>query len=289
MVTSTALEIKTAKEHTVAAVKFSASNFTNQLIVISSATGVLQKYYANFAKFFAEKGFIVYTFDYYGIGQSSATTSALKKNTCNLKSWGQNDQAAVVAFAKTAHPNASLTLITHSIGGQLVGFNPNYKLIDKVIMVASQTGYWQSFHGFNKLKMWCFWFVLIPLLTPLFGYFPAKKFGLFENLPKHMAYEWASWGRKKNYMMHFHTPNDYFFEALHIPFLVLSFSNDAYAPKNTVDWLAKQYKNATINRVHHTPKEGEKQPKHFGFFKARFKNLFWHQTLSYILNSTYNG
>lgn len=280
------IEIQTRKGHQLSSVKFSSINSINQIIVISSATGVLQRYYTKFAQFFAEKGFIVYTFDYHGIGKSGKSTAALKKDTITLKEWGQNDQAAVVDFAKNENSDASLTLITHSVGGQLLGFNSNYELIDKVILVASQTGYWKDFQGPHALKMLLFWYVLIPILTPIFGYFPSKKMGLFENLPKQMVYEWASWGKEKKYMMHFYNNKEYFFDALKVPMLALSFSKDNFAPKNTVDWLANQYKNTQLKRIHHSPKKGEKHVGHFGFFKSSFKDPFWEQASQWILTNT---
>ena len=164
------------------------------------------------------------------------------------------------------------------MGGQLLGFNTSYKLIDKVILIASQTGYWAAFKSLNKLKMLSFWYVLIPLLTPIYGYFPSKKMGLFENLPRQMVKEWASWGKRKNYMMYYHNKTEYFFDALNLPMLALSFSKDNFAPKNAVDWLANEYKNAQVNRIHHSPKKGENHVRHFGFFKSSFKEPFWEQT-----------
>lgn len=278
------LAILTEKEYSVSATKFFSKNDNGHTIIISSATGVLQKYYAKFASFFAIQGFTVYTFDYKGIGKSITSTKELKSYLGNLKSWGRNDQSAIVAFAAKENSEAKITLITHSIGGQLLGFNTNNHLIDQAVLVASQSGYWKYFNGIHLLKMWLFWYILIPFLTPIFGYFPSKKMGLFENLPKNMAYEWAEWGKKKEYMMHFHNAEDYFFDALKIPILSLSFSRDSFAPKKTVDWLTSQYKNAQIKRVHHIPENGENHVKHFGFFRPSFKDTLWQQTLQWVLN-----
>lgn len=281
------IAIQTNQGHQLGAVKFSSEQQTDNIVVISSATGVLQKYYSKYAQFFASQGFTVYTFDYHGIGSSGSQPGALKTNVSSLRSWGSEDQAAVIEFAKNENPNAKLTLITHSLGGQLLGFNPNYAMIDQAILVASQSGYWKYFKGFHRAKMWLFWFVLIPCLTPFFGYFPAKKLGLFENLPKRAVYEWASWGKRKEYLMHFRNDQDYFFDKIEIPLLVLSFSKDTFAPKTTVDWLAKQFTNADLERVHHTPKKGEAHVKHFGYFKSIFKEQFWQQSMNWILKKEY--
>ena len=277
-------KIQTANDSIVAVSKFFVQNDSKHSIVISSATGVLQKYYSKFARYCASHGVVVYTFDYSGIGKSISSTEELKKHQGNLKNWGQQDQAAVVALAKKENLNKSLTLITHSIGGQILGFNPNHHLIDKVLMIGSQGGYWNNFKGFHKIKMWLFWYAIIPLSTPFFGYFPAKKIGLFESLPKNVVYEWATWGKKKKYMMHFKN-EEYLFDKIQIPILLWSFPSDSFAPKQAVDWLAKQYKNAEITRMHY-PEEKQNQPKHFGFFKPEFKELLWEQNLNWILDNT---
>ncbi|MBM1106250.1 alpha/beta hydrolase [Aurantibacter crassamenti] len=280
------LNIPTLKGHSIALCQFIPEKSIDKTLVISSATGVLQKYYSRFATFFSEQGFTVYTFDYYGIGKSDSSTKSLKQNSFNLKSWGKNDQAAVVLHAKNQNKNAELILITHSIGGQIMGFNPNYHCIDKIIMVASQSGYWKYFSGIHLPKMYLLWNLIIPVLTPIFGYFPAKHLGLFENLPKNMVYEWAKWGRQKDYMMHFHNADEYYFDKIKSPLLALSFTDDNYAPKNTVDWLTKQYSNAKSERIHFEKAINSDMVKHFGFFKNKFKIPLWEMTLKWILDGT---
>ena len=277
------ISIPTAKGHSILATRFSDSESIHKTIIISSATGVLHEYYKKFASHFASIGYIVFTFDYSGIGKSGWEIQNLKSNTTDLKSWGSIDQAAVVSCAKNQYPDYELTILTHSIGGQLLGFNPNNELIDKIVLVASQTGYWKYFKGLHCPKMWLLWHVVIPGLTPLFGYFPAKTLGLFENLPKNMVYEWAKWGRKKEYLMHFHNNQDYFFDTIRAPLLSLSFPEDHFAPKATVDWLTNQYKNAKVQREHYIPSNDKlHRLKHFGFFREEFKDTLWKKTEEWI-------
>ncbi len=278
------ISIPTPNGYSLSAYRFSPKNDIGQTLVISSATGVLQKYYAKFATFFTDHGFTVYTFDYQGIGRSSGDASQLKKLSVDLKSWGQNDQASVVAYAKKEKPEAVITLVTHSVGGQLLGFNPNHHLLNKVVMVASQGGYWKDFKGIHLPKMWLLWHVIIPSLTPLFGFFPSKKLGLFENLPKNMVYQWAEWGKKKEYMMHFYDKGDHYFDAVKVPILSWSFAQDSFAPKKTVDWMTDQYRNALLERIHYISENRTEQVKHFGFFKPLFKEPLWKKTLQWILN-----
>lgn len=280
------ISITTENGHSLAATKFSDSENIQKTIIISSATGVLQGYYRKFASHFASLGYTVFTFDYYGIGKSGGQVEELKNNTTDLKSWGSSDQAAIVAYAKNQKPDSELTLITHSVGGQLLGFNPNYKLINKIVLVASQTGYWKYFKGWNYPKMWLLWYFIIPILTPIFGYFPAKVLGLFENLPKNMVYEWAKWGREKEYLMHFYYEQEYFFDKIRVPLLSFSFPKDNFAPKTTVDWLTDQYKSAKVQREHYIPsKQKLHKLKHFGFFREEFKDTLWKKTEEWIQQS----
>lgn len=277
------ISITTEKGHSLSATKFSGTKSNQQTIVISSATGVLQGYYGKFASYFASLGFTVYTFDYHGIGKSGAEIKLLKKNSSDLKSWGSIDQAAILAHAKKHRPDDRLILITHSVGGQILGFNPNCELLDKVVLVASQTGYWRYFKGWHYPKMWLLWYVIIPFLTPIFGYFPSKRLGLFENLPKQMVYEWSKWGKQREYMMHFHNDREYFFDRLEVPLLSWSFPGDHFAPKETVDWLTRQYRNAKVERIHYLPSKNHRNKlKHFGFFRVAFKETLWKKTEEWI-------
>ena len=282
-------KIPTADGHSLTVSKFHSKKAINQVLVITSATGVLQKYYARFAHFFALKGLVVYTFDYHGIGKSSGSEADIKSNTSTIISWGRNDLATVVAVAKNENPTAKLTLVGHSLGGQLLGFNTNYNMVDKVVLVACQTGYWKYFDSIHKIKMLFFWYVMIPVLTPIFGYFPAKKLGLFENLPKPMVYQWSRWGKKPDYFMQYYDNENFFFDKLEIPLLALSFSQDSFAPKPAVDWLAAQYKNARIKRVHHQAKKEERHVGHFGFFKSWAQEPYWEQCLNYIQHGKYEA
>jgi len=278
-------EIPTRAGHALTGTLFIPENPIGQSLLISSATGMLRRFYHAFSKHFASKGYTVLTFDYWGIGDSGGTPRALKGNRFDLAHWGSNDQAGAVRFLKSVTPEDSLSLVTHSIGGQICGFNPEHQEIDRILMVASQTGYWGLFEDWHKYKMWFFWHVMIPWTTPLFGYFPAGHLGLFENLPRGMAYQWRRWGKRPEYMMAFRNP-DYLFDHLKMPILSLSFPGDDLAPPRTVDWLAHQYPNAEVRRVHYT-QEG-KNPGHFGYFRPRFEKTLWSYTHQWITKGTWD-
>ncbi|WP_055442795.1 serine aminopeptidase domain-containing protein [Lacinutrix himadriensis] len=270
--------LKTTSGHTISVTIFSPEKSNNKSIVISSATGVLQKFYAKFAVHFSYLGFTVYTFDYFGIGASN--TKHIKHNTATVNTWAL-DQAAVLKFAKEEQVQHKIILLTHSIGGQLIGLNPEIHLADSIITIASQSGYWKHFKGIPKYRLIAFWYVLIPIITPLFGYFPAKKIGLFENLPKHVVYQWRKWGTHPEYM--FGEFNDLQFSNIKCNVLSLSFPRDSYASKASADWLASKFTNTKVDRRHLIPEDLHiEDVQHFGFFREKFKDSLWQLTENWI-------
>jgi len=278
------IEIEPNNKHSIFATHFIPKLPNSKSIVISSATGVLQSYYSKFATYFCSLGFTVYTFDYSGIGLSHSKD--IKNNTSNLYDWAAN-QASVLQYAKTQNPEYKTILITHSIGGQLIAFNKKNELADTIITVASQSGYWNLFNGFHKIKMLLFWNVIIPVTTPIFGYFPAKKMKLFENLPKHVTYQWRHWGNKKDYFLANTKESDLFLNTITCNVLILSFPKDAFAPKQTVDWLAKHFVNAKVDRRHINPEDlNIPNIGHFGFFRERFETSLWQLTHEWINKHT---
>ena len=277
------IDLETYSKHSISVTKYNPETSNLRSIVISSATGVLQHYYSKFAQHFSVLGYTVYTFDYFGIGASNS--EKIKENNVNLSDWAK-DQASVLNLAKESNPNYKITLLTHSIGGQLIGLNSKILLADSIITVASQTGYWKYFKGYNRLRMLSFWYVLIPVATPLFGFFPAKKLGLFENIPKNVVYQWRRWGIHPQYLFsEFETLH---FESVKGNVLSLSFPRDSYAPKQAVDWLSNQFKNAQVERKHIIPEKlNIEDVKHFGFFRSKFKGSLWKSTDEWIKKNTF--
>jgi len=271
------------RKHPLAYTKFIPETTVKKTLLISSATGVPQEFYRKFAAYFAENSIAAYTFDYSGIGRSGSSKGDLKSHRGGVKGWGSIDQMKMVELRLKEYPNLKINLVTHSIGGQILGFNTLNDKFDKVVMAASQNAAWHNYKGFPRVKIYLFFNFFIPLLTPLFGYYPGSKIGIFENLPGSMAMEWYKWGQKKDYLMHFNQENDHYFQQLRANVRSYSFANDWLASKKGVDWLSQQFGNANIERIHYEGKVKGQEPKHFGFFKENFKTVFWKPTVEWLL------
>lgn len=248
-------------------------------IVICPATGVLSFFYHNIARYLATQGFCVYTFDYRGIGLPKG--QSLKGFEANLSDWAVDIQT-VGFFAKEQNENVPLFALAHSIGGQLLALaneTPNW---DGILTVASQSGYRKHFEGIHRIKIGFFLEVALPFFAKTLGYFPAKRLGMFENLPKGVALQWNSWSKQSAYMkVEF---NDSFFEKITCKIKAYSLADDVgLAPQSAVDWLHQQYTNARVERVHINPKDlGLEKIGHFNFFRSYMKDILWKDVNSFF-------
>ena len=249
------------------------------VVLINSATGVKQGYYSDFARFIADQGFRVYTYDYRGIGNSSPDT--LIGFDATMHQWGTLDYHAVLKQLFETYPDSKFTVIGHSVGGQIIGMSPLSENVDNIITIAAQTPYWRNFN--SQSKLFTFWYVMIPFFTRLFGYFPAAKLGLFENLPAGVALQWSRWAKSKAYVFDELPYMKERFRSLHQPALMISFSDDEYAPKGSVTNLMSFFKNLKWNHWHFKPRD-LKQEKigHFGFFRRKQASACWSDIAQWI-------
>lgn len=251
------------------------------VLVIASATGVRQSYYKKFAQFISSQNITVITFDYCGIGLS--LKKPIKELTHTAADWGTKDLNSIINYTIINFPAHTKKLLGHSIGGQLVGLSELSSKVDKVILVAAQSGYWKLWNGIGKIKMWTNWHILFPLLIKFFGYMPSKRISGMENLPKNVAKQWKNWGKKSNYLLSEIPIEQTVFDKLEIELTAFSIEYDQFAPKKAVEWMTDRFSQARIKSVYLKPKDyGTSKIGHFGIFKDKFKDNLWQLLLREI-------
>lgn len=167
-------------------------------IMIAPATGIKQQFYFSFAKYLAEKGYAVLTFDNRGIGQS--INGSLNDGNPTLVNWGKLDMTAVLEVLKSKFPNKEYHLIGHSAGGQLVGLMKNAKDLKSMFNFACSSG---SVHYATFPFRWKSRFFLnffIPASNFLFGHTKSQWVGMGEPLPKGVSSQWSRWCNGKGYV-----------------------------------------------------------------------------------------
>ena len=117
-----------------------------------------------------------------------------------VEQWGAVDQASMIEHLARLRPGASLGLVGHSFGGQVLGLADNISGVDAAVLICSQSGHWRHWPlGRRRLRMLALWWLLIPGLTAATGRFPGSWIGT-ANLPASIARSWARWGRSRHYV-----------------------------------------------------------------------------------------
>lgn len=279
-VTNETIEARDGQE-LAAAIYVPKDGDVERVVIVSAATGVKQAFYEPYARFLAGSGCAVLTFDYRGIGKS--LKGKLSDTDATIRDWGQKDYPAVVDFAKKKFPDKKLHIVGHSVGGQAVGMLENVEKIDSVITVASQHGYHRLYPLKQSLVFGLLWWIVMPFLSILLGYFPSRKFGIGENLPKGVGLEWARFCRSKHYMTEPDgTPIRTGFAKYEGPVRAYSFEDDDRAPENCVRAIHAYFEKTKVDHRHVDPKEVGGRVGHVGFFLAKFKDSLWRESLEWL-------
>lgn len=264
--------VVTADGHHLASTRFAPQGACKANVLITGAMGVRQDYYAPFAESLAAQGFAVTTFDYRGMGFSRR--GSLRGFDTDIITWAEQDVDAMIAAARVQ--DAPLYLVSHSLGGQILGLVPRRHEVDAMFTVASGTGYYKH-NTVMPLKLRMLWYVAMPLYTRIFGYFPGKKLRKVGDLPRGVALQWTRWCRHPEYIVdELGQPMREGHANIRIPIFGLSFDDDEYIPKVAIDQLHGFYRAARVERRHVEPKEvGARRIGHFGFFKPQYRDSLW--------------
>lgn len=245
-------------------------------VLIMPATGVRQSYYARFATYLAERGFTVLTFDYRGIGRSRLTP--VRRIAARMQDWALLDAAAAFNFLG----DRRLLVVGHSFGGQALGLLPAPERIGAALLVGSQSGYWKNWSWLGRAWMWPATHVGLPGVAKLFGYFPGSRLGFGEDLPGGVALQWASWCRHPRYLVGA-LGVEQAYARVRAPLRAYAISDDAFAPLAAVEALGELYPNAMWETRRLAPREvGVKSLGHFGFFRERFRDSLWRETVDWL-------
>jgi predicted alpha/beta hydrolase len=244
-------------------------------VLIVPAMGVEQQYYAPFAHWLAEQGYFAVTFDYRGVGRSRH--GSLRSLTADVLTWAQTDAASLVDWTAEHSAGKPLLWVGHSLGGQILGLLPNAGRVSAMSTVAAGSGYWRDYTPGLKRIAPLLWYLLVPTLVPLFGYFPGQKLNMIGNVPAGVMRQWRSWCLNPDYLFGVEDPQwRVTYAALRQPILSLSFTDDEYMSARNTDSLHSFYAGAprTMRRV--MPDEiGADHIGHFGFFRRRHGAALW--------------
>lgn len=252
-------------------------------VIINTATGVRAKYYHRFSWCLVEQGFGVLTYDYRGIGGSRP--DKLAGSGIRWRDWGELDFAAALEWLRQREPAQDIQLVGHSIGGFLPGFAPNAGLVRRMLTVGAQYAWHGDYQPARHRRMWWKWHVAMPALALLTGYFPGRRLGWLEDLPRGVALEWARRGEamEDSYPRHEREALRARFAAVRAPILAVTVSDDDFATPRALWRTLRYYRCAERRQVLLTPQElGHDSIGHFGLFHDRHRDGFWSLVLSWL-------
>lgn len=251
-------------------------------VVVPSAMGVVQNFYARFADWLASRGYRVVTFDYRGIGLSAPP--ALRGYKIDICDWARQDCAAVIDFAKDADLQLPLYWIGHSLGGQLFGLIPNHQRIDRIVTVAAGSGYWRQNAWPTRRFVWWLWYVAAPLAVRVAGYFPGRRLRKVGDLPRGVMEQWRRWCLSREYVVSAEGERvRAAYASVRTPMLSLSFTDDEMMSEHGVRALHALYASAPIEYRRIGPHEiGVQRIGHFGFFRQQFEQALWPLVLEWF-------
>jgi len=253
---------------------YSATAPARGAVFIVPAMGVPQSYYGAFATWLASEGFHVATFDYRGMGRSRR--GPLRGVKADIITWAEQDTQAVLAQLVARSGGLPVTWIGHSLGGQIIPFVLGRTAVDKIITIATGSGYWRENAPQLRRKVWLLWWGLAPLATPLFGYFPGKRLGMVGDLPAGVIRQWRKWCLDPEYAVGDGEATRARFAAVTTPITAFSFTDDEMMSGESIASIHAFYFNAPKTMHRFAPDQlGVKRVGHFGFFREEMKGILW--------------
>ena len=246
-----------------------------RVALIAPATGVRRRLYEGYARYLAESGWGVLTWDWRGTGDSRPRS--LRGFPATMRGWAERDLEGVLRWARARFPAAPLAVVGHSFGGQAIGLAPSARDVAAVVTVAAQSGYWGHWPPPRRYLYARPLARLAAAPDPRLRLLPGPAAADRRGPAAGVALEWARWCRRPEYLGDWRGH-----AAFTAPILALSFADDPYAPRAAVEALHARYGKGDFRHRHLPPRDvGVERIGHFGFFRPGIEPL-WRETADWL-------
>ena len=122
-----------------------------------------------------------------------------------------------------------------------------------------------------------FWYVLVPLATRLFGYFPGRSLRKVGDLPAGVMMQWRKWCLNPQYSVGAEGESARLsYGKVSFPVTALSITDDELMTWRGTPNLINLYTNAPRSFERISPADLKvRRIGHFGFFREQFNSTLW--------------
>lgn len=251
-------------------------------VVMNPATGVPARFYHRYARFLADHGFDVLTYDYRGIGLSRP--ERLRGCGYRWRDWGELDFDAAVRFMDGCG-DGPLLAVGHSIGGFLPGLAESGARLTRMLTVGAQFAWWGDYERSQRFRLFLKWHLAMPALTALCGYFPGRRLGWLEDLPAGVANEWSFRGPRfeRSHPRDARSIVTARMAAFGASILAVTMSDDELGTVAAARRTLRCYGFADRTLVHLSPADcGRDAIGHFNLFHDMHASGFWLDTILWL-------
>jgi predicted alpha/beta hydrolase len=243
-------------------------------VIIAAAMAVPQSFYAPFALHLALQGFAVWSFDYRGTGES--LQGSMRGAKASLTEWYTCDYDAVLNMAADTHPGIRVFAVGHSFGGQATPLLPSRTRLAGLINIAVGSGAMRHVTPRIRRNAFLMWYLLVPLLCTMFGFFPGERLGVIGNVPSGAIFQWRRWCLTPDYILSGEPGARAAYASADFPVLGLTFADDELLLEAGSRMLHAAYVDHPADyRVIEPATFGMKRIGHFGFFKPQSEAALW--------------
>lgn len=254
--------------------RFDPEGRPRAVVVIAPAMAIAQSFYAGFARWLAGCGYAVRTFDYRGTGES--WRGARRGAPGSLDDWREKDYDAVLAQCHRENPELPLFAVGHSFGGQCAPLLPSRHLLAGLVNIAVGSGAMRHNTPAIRRTAPLLWYFLVPVLCPLFGYFPGTRLGIIGDVPSAAMWQWRRWCLSPDYLLGAEPEARSAYASATFPVLALTFADDELLLEAGSLMVHAAYRSNEVDyRLIRPADYGLPRIGHSGFFRASAETALW--------------
>ncbi|MFQ6551355.1 alpha/beta fold hydrolase [Aestuariibius insulae] len=242
-------------------------------VVLNGATGVPQRYYADFAQWLVtDHQLACLTFDYSDFGESAA--GPVRGSPATMTQWGLHDQQAARDHLSGLFPTTLIWVIGHSLGAMMLPMQRGLDRIDRIISVASGPVHVSDHPWPYRAVAHAFWSGPTALATRALGYMPGARIGFGADLPEGVYRQWRRWCTSRTFYA-CETGRELPWPDRHrptCPLRVVAVTDDQMVPPAAVWRLMRLYPETTQSQKTLNPRDYDlPEIGHIGAFHKRAK------------------